>query len=253
MALTLLSAKDFSFTLKVTIQRTGKLGFSAPTAEALGIDSNTYAKFYMDDESPQSPVVVFTKNKDEDSFKANKSGDYYSLSTSILFESLAFDFKKQSIICDLKREEEADAIVGGEAYRLVSRSPKNRRKATEVTKKLLQQMGSTFFQWAESYFNESSGHLNTKIKRKDMYNAYHAMFPDYKLRVTSNNFKTKLELYCRMKKFDLNASKPNANGLSFFDFITYNKEDIFVGGMDKSNGLEYFTVSNRESSENVIK
>lgn len=130
MALTLLSAKNFAFTLKVTIQRSGKLGFSAPTAEALGIDTNTYAKFYMDDENPMSPVVVFSKNKDDDSFKANKSGDYYSLSTTILFDSLGFDFKKQNIICDLKREEEADAIVGGEAYRLVSRAPKSRRKTT---------------------------------------------------------------------------------------------------------------------------
>lgn len=130
MALTLLSAKNFAFTLKVTIQRSGKLGFSAPTAEALGIDTNTYAKFYMDDENPMSPVVVFSKNKDDDSFKANKSGDYYSLSTTILFDSLGFDFKKQNIICDLKREEDADAIVGGEAYRLVSRAPKSRRKTT---------------------------------------------------------------------------------------------------------------------------
>ena len=133
MALTLLSAKNFAFTLKVTIQRSGKLGFSAPTAEALGIDTNTYAKFYMDDENPMSPVVVFSKNKDDDSFKANKSGDYYSLSTTILFESLGFDFKKQNIICDLKREEDADAIVGGEAYRLVSRAPKSRRKTTAST------------------------------------------------------------------------------------------------------------------------
>ena len=133
MALTLLSAKNFAFTLKVTIQRSGKLGFSAPTAEALGIDTNTYAKFYMDDENPMSPVVVFSKNKDDDSFKANKSGDYYSLSTTILFDSLGFDFKKQNIICDLKREEDADAIVGGEAYRLVSRAPKSRRKATATT------------------------------------------------------------------------------------------------------------------------
>ena len=87
----------------------------------------------MDDENPMSPVVVFSKNKDDDSFKANKSGDYYSLSTTILFDSLGFDFKKQNIICDLKREEDADAIVGGEAYRLVSRAPKSRRKTTAST------------------------------------------------------------------------------------------------------------------------
>ena len=35
MALTLLSAKNFAFTLKVTIHKSGKLGFSAPTAEAV--------------------------------------------------------------------------------------------------------------------------------------------------------------------------------------------------------------------------
>lgn len=129
MALTLLSAKKYTFSLKVTIQKSGKLGFSGPTAEELGIDVDTYAKFYMDDENPKSPIVVFSKNKDDDSFKANKSGDYYSLSTTVLFDSLGFDFKKQSIICDLKREEEYDNFVGGKAYRIVSRAPKSRKKA----------------------------------------------------------------------------------------------------------------------------
>ena len=129
MALTLLSAKKYTFSLKVTIQKSGKLGFSAPTAEELGIDVDTYAKFFMDDENPKSPIVVFNKTKDEDSFKANKSGDYYSLTTTVLFDSLGFDFKKQSIICDLKREEEYDSFVGGKAYRIVSRAPKSRKKA----------------------------------------------------------------------------------------------------------------------------
>ena len=121
-----------------------------------------------------------------------------------------------------------------------------------IQRTLLQQMGSAFHQWAETYFDESAGHLNMRIKRKDMYNAYHSEFTDNKFGVTANNFRTKLELYCRMKKFDLNARKPNARGLSFFDFIQHNKEDIFVGGMDKSNGFEYFTVSTRDESVNGI-
>lgn len=121
-----------------------------------------------------------------------------------------------------------------------------------IQRTLLQQMGSAFHQWAETYFDESAGHLNTKIKRKDMYDAYHSEFPDNKFGVTANNFKTKLELYCRMKKFDLNARKPNARGISFFDFIQHNQDDIFVGGMDKSNGAEFFTVSTRDTSINGI-
>jgi hypothetical protein len=91
-----------------------------------------------------------------------------------------------------------------------------------------------------------------RIKRKDMFDAYHAEFPDSKFGVTANNFKTKLVLYCRMKCLDLNARRPNDRGLNFFDFIAHNKEDIFVGSMDKSNGFEYFTVSTRETSENGI-
>lgn len=121
-----------------------------------------------------------------------------------------------------------------------------------IQRTLLQQMGSAFHQWAETFFDESAGHLNIRMKRKDMYDAYHSEFPDYKFGVTANNFKTKLELYCKMKKFDLNARKPNARGLSFFDFIQHNQEDVFIGGMDKSNGFEYFTVSTREGSENGI-
>lgn len=121
-----------------------------------------------------------------------------------------------------------------------------------IQRTLLQQMGSAFHQWAETYFDETAGHLNMRIRRKDMYDAYHAEFPDYKFGVTANNFKTKLELYCKMKKFDLNARKPNQRGLSFFDFIQHNNDDIFVGGMDKSNGSEYFTVSTRDESVNGI-
>lgn len=121
-----------------------------------------------------------------------------------------------------------------------------------IQRTLLQQMGSAFHQWAETYFDETAGHLNIRIKRKDMYDAYHSEFSDNKFGVTANNFKTKLILYCRMKLFDLNARRPNERGISFFDFVQNNPNEVFVGGMDKSNGFEYFTVSTREKSKNGI-
>lgn len=117
---------------------------------------------------------------------------------------------------------------------------------------LLQQMGSAFFQWAETFFDESAGHLNVRMKRKEMYDAYHNEFPDQKFGVTANNFRTKIELYCKMKHLDLNARKPNARGIQFFDFVAKNPEESFIGGMDKSNGNEYFTVSTRDTSINGI-
>lgn len=117
-----------------------------------------------------------------------------------------------------------------------------------IQRTLLQQMGSAFHQWAESYFDPSGANLNRRIIRKDMFNAYHNEFPESKYGVTANNFRSKLETYCRFKKYDFNCRKPNKKGIGFHDFIKINIDDIFVGDMDKSGGVEYITVSDRQTS-----
>lgn len=132
MRLTKLKANDFSQTLKATIQKTGKLGFTNFTANQLSIDTDTYVNFYLDEDAPQSPILVFSKTKSVEAFQARVSGGYYSLSTTALFAKLGFEFKKNNIICDLNREEQADEFVGGEAYRLVVRPIKRRHKSTQL-------------------------------------------------------------------------------------------------------------------------
>lgn len=132
MKLTVLKANELSSPLKVTIQKTGKLGFTAFTASRLEIDTETYVMFYMDEDQPQSPILTFSKKCSSEAFRAHLGGSYYSLSTTALFDHLGIDYKQDNIICDLKREEEADAIVGGKAYRLVAREQKRRKKATAI-------------------------------------------------------------------------------------------------------------------------
>ena len=45
MAITILSAKRFATTLKATIHRTGRLGFTSETATALDLNAEKFAKF----------------------------------------------------------------------------------------------------------------------------------------------------------------------------------------------------------------
>lgn len=131
MKLSKLKASDFSSTLKVTIQTTGKLGFTRFTASQLNLDTETYVEFYKDEDAPKSPILVFTKHPSNEAFAAHLSGDYYSLSTTALFDSLGFDFKSGKIMCELKREPAADEFVGGEAHRLIVR-PVKKKKASSA-------------------------------------------------------------------------------------------------------------------------
>ena len=114
---------------------------------------------------------------------------------------------------------------------------------------LKQQMGEAFFQWAEIYFDESAGHLNEKIERKVMFDAYHSAFPDSKFGVTPANFKTKLIHYCMFKGFHFNPSKSNREGTTFGDFRIASPQESFIGEADKSGGKEYFSVFSSEIAD----
>ena len=131
MKLTILKANELSQPLKATVQKTGKLGFTAFTAAQLKLDVDTYVNFYHDEDDAMSPVMVFGMQASAESFRVHKSGQYFFLSTTALFDRLGYDYKSDNIICDLKRIPEADEIVGGDAYRLVVRPRKAKKIALQ--------------------------------------------------------------------------------------------------------------------------
>ena len=114
---------------------------------------------------------------------------------------------------------------------------------------LKQQMGEAFYQWAEVFFDDTTHNLNDRIPRKDMYEKYHSSFPDSKFGVTPSNFRTKLVYYCQFRGFHFNVSKPNKDGLSFRDFIEQHPGESFIGGPDKSGGVEFFSVFSTEFAD----
>lgn len=122
------SARQYSVKLKVTIQSTGKLGFTDDTAKELEISSQTYIKLGAEVNDPDVMFMVVLSEVNEDAFKVCKAGDYYYLPTSVLFMSLGYDFKNKTIIFDLTRASEYDVDFGGKVYKLNKRESDKKKK-----------------------------------------------------------------------------------------------------------------------------
>lgn len=122
---------------------------------------------------------------------------------------------------------------------------------------LRQSMSETLLQWAEEYFDPTGSHLNSRISRKELFDS----FKDYAgglqgHGVTSSNFKNKMKDFCKYKGYDFNREKaiekPNGGKIYYSDWKPKHEEESFIGGDDKSNSCEYFTISqyNRVIPEN---
>lgn len=119
--ISIIKTSDFNVKLKVTIHSSGRLGFTADTAEKLRLSEDTYIKFAHDDENENELFMVFVKEEDDDTFKVIRTGKYYYLPTTAMFQSFGFDFKKYNIMFDMVRMSDYDEIVNGKVYKLNKR------------------------------------------------------------------------------------------------------------------------------------
>ena len=133
MALSVFSAKNYSTKLKVTIQGTGKLGFTAETAKALALSADSYIKIAGDDEEKDRLYMIVCSGPDEDGFKVNCVSGYYSLPTTMLFNELGIDYTHFTVMFDLSRESRLDEEAGGMVYKMTKRQ--NPKKKKEVAMK----------------------------------------------------------------------------------------------------------------------
>lgn len=127
----ILSAKTYDPTLKATVQKTGKLGFGDGTRAAFNLNEETFVKILIDEESNTLYMCVL-RAQNSDAFQVRKSGNYYYLSTSRLFDGLGIDYKTQTVMYDFVRCPQFDEELGGEVYRMNRRTtPRSKGKATE--------------------------------------------------------------------------------------------------------------------------
>lgn len=127
MGIQVLSAKKYTQKLKVTVQVTGRLGFSDETAKAFRFSEGAaYVKFLRDPDTQVMYMAILYK-EDEDAFKVCKAGLYYYLSTTQLFSELGVDYKNNTVIYDLLRCAQYDEAFGGPVYQMNPRIIKRRK------------------------------------------------------------------------------------------------------------------------------
>lgn len=105
-------------------------------------------------------------------------------------------------------------------------------------RRLRQQTGETFIEWADTYFSNPR-HLNEELPKKEMFASFSEdLTSKEKNFYTSHNFKSRLITYCELNGYILNPHKyDKITGLPFK--VNKNGDPDVV---DKRGGVEYFIV-----------
>lgn len=189
----------------------------------------------------RSPKIYITTNHaikgDGSSFRARQwviaFSDYYNDTFSPLddFGQLFFDewdFEQWNLFWNLL----ATCVQIYLRYGYVE-SPAER---IEV-RRLRQEMTEEFLSWAEEYFSDEC-HRNTRLQRRDLYDAFIAYAPEQRKFCTATTFKKRIIKYCEYKDYKFNPQK--------YDRLTGLPCDLDRDGQpvidDKSAGIEYFTI-----------
>ena len=123
------NAQEFTKKLKATIQATGKLGFTADTINQLQLTSDCSILIAPDSEDTGILYMAVLRSPNETAFPILKSGSYLYLNTKQLFDSLNVKYTKSTVMFDLSRFQEGDAVLGGECYKMTMRI--NTRKSSD--------------------------------------------------------------------------------------------------------------------------
>lgn len=134
MAIIVISAKQFATKLKVTIQASGRLGFTDETAKVLDLPSGKFAKFAQDDEKSLLYLIII-KAGDEDAFPIRESSGYFYVPAKQMFDMLGFDYENNTIMFDLIRQSSLDDDLQGQVYLMKQRVNKRKDKKNEEVEK----------------------------------------------------------------------------------------------------------------------
>lgn len=119
MRLRLFRASEFARKLKATIQASGRLGFTEVTSHCLGIDETRGIKFARDEIGNLYLAVCLELS--EECFPVKASSGYYYVFAANLFDSFNIDYKSQTVVFDLAREQTCDEFFHGKAFKMNQR------------------------------------------------------------------------------------------------------------------------------------
>lgn len=111
-------------------------------------------------------------------------------------------------------------------------------------RQLRQEITEDFINWADEYFS-ADDKRNVRIARKDLNDAFFEYAPLQRKYISATEFKKKVVKYCKWKGYTFNPQR--------FDRITgkpiYFDSDGRPDIDDKSGGVEYFTIGDKDFAE----
>lgn len=115
-------------------------------------------------------------------------------------------------------------------------------------RQLRQEVTEDFLAWADEYYSAAE-HMNVKIPRKDLNDHFFNQCPGQRKFVSSTEFKKKFVKYCKLRGYIFNPNR--------FDRVTgkpiYFDSDGRADIDDKSGGVEYFTIGDKNfTSDEVV-
>jgi hypothetical protein len=119
MKLRFISPFELDSNIKVTIHKTGKLGFTMAAAKKFGLDKGMSMSIGIDEEDKNSRnLYAIIYGDDSGDFKIARAGQYYYAQTRDLFKYLKVDYSKGDIIYDISLFERSEPVI----YKLTRRS-----------------------------------------------------------------------------------------------------------------------------------
>lgn len=95
--------------IKATIHKTGKLGFSAGAESFMEIQEDCFFKVGFNNNDTSDESIYMVKSLDENSaFKISKAGMYFYVNLKNVFDKRGIDYKNKSYIYDIKKEKDGD-------------------------------------------------------------------------------------------------------------------------------------------------
>lgn len=105
MNIDFIKPKEINTVAKITIHKSGKMGFSRGASELLKLDVNKYAKFGFNED--KDFFIVITQESDDSTFSISKAGEYYYILAKSLLQEIGIDYtSKDTTIFDIKRTNE---------------------------------------------------------------------------------------------------------------------------------------------------
>lgn len=127
------SPKDNFGTVKATVHKTGKLGFSSGAAKMLELEKKSFFNigFNKSNSKDKELYLLPVSEKNDNSFRLIKAGLYYYIYIKNVLIDLHIDYRNESIIYDIEEIE----IKGEKCYKMI------RRKKNHPKVKVAQNLG----------------------------------------------------------------------------------------------------------------